>query len=150
MARYLVLNERSSKSGDDVTFIRDGFHVFAFVLPVVWLLWNRLWLQAALMFAVMGLIAALLHQFAPLAAPAITGFINFALGLLTALEGPAWLVADREKHGAFVHGAIITRNLREAEEIFAADMPARDLPPRTASRTFQPVSQASLIPLTGA
>jgi Protein of unknown function (DUF2628) len=150
MARYLVLENRGSKREDDTTFIRDGFHVFAFVLPVVWLLWHRLWLQAALMFAVMGLLAAALYQFTPQAAPAITGLVNFSLGLLTALEGPAWLVADREKNGATVEGVFIARNLREAEELHAAELSVQPMPPRAPSGTFQPVSQASLIPLTGA
>ena len=150
MARYLVLKEPGTKSGDGVRFVRDGFHLFAFVLPVIWLLWNRLWLRAVLMFAVMGLTAALLHQFAPLATPSITVLVNLALGILTALEGPAWLAADREKNGATAQGVIIARNLREAEELYAADLPMQNPAIRPASSTFQPVSQASLIPLTGA
>ena len=149
MTRYLVLENHGSKREDDTTFIRDGFHMFAFVLPVVWLVWNRLWLHAALMFAAMGLVAALLHQFAPFSAPAITGLVNFSLGLLTALEGPAWLVADREKYRATIKSVIIARNLREAEEIHAAELPVQALPPRARSRSFQPVSRTSLIPLTG-
>ena len=149
MTRFLVVHDRGAKSGDGISFIRDGFHVFALVLPLVWLLWNRLWLHAALLFAAMGLTAALLHHFVPEVAPAITGFVNLALGLATALEGPAWLVADREKAGASVEGAIVARNRREVEELYAAEMSVHPDSPRTTSRTFQPVSQASLIPLTG-
>jgi hypothetical protein len=150
MARYVVLDERGAHSGDTVRIIRDGFHAMAFILPVVWLLWNRLWLHAALMFAVMGLTAAALNTFAPQSAPALTGLVNFALGLLTALEGTAWLVADRERKGASVQSVVLARNLREAEELCAADIQVGMMPPLPVSRSFRPVSQASLIPLTGA
>lgn len=150
MARYLVLKDRCAATGDEVTFIRDGFHAFAFALPVIWLLWNRLSLRAALMFAAMGLAAAVLHALVPIAAPAITGILNFGFGLLTALEGSAWLLAEREKNGASMQTVILARNLRDAEEIYAAGMPVEAFVPRAASRSFQPVSQASLIPLTGA
>ncbi len=51
MASFLVLVPRMSngeRDDDGTVFIRDGFSVLAFILPLVWLLVHRLWFVAAL------------------------------------------------------------------------------------------------------
>ena len=150
MARYLVMNDRTVPRGDGVTFVRDGFRMFAFVLPLVWLLWHRLWLHAALAFAVMGLAAWSANVFMPLAFQGVTGLVNFAIGLAVALEGPAWLAADLERKGHGVQDVVIAGSMREAEEVHASRLPETMLAPTPTVRGFQPVSQISLIPLAGA
>ena len=110
----------------------------------------ELWLHAALAFAAMGLIAAATNIWLPAMLPVISGFVNFAIGLATALEGPAWLVADLERKGHVVRDVINSGSSREAEEIFAAHLPEMTAEQKPALRGFLPVSQASLIPLAGA
>ncbi|MGB8817537.1 MAG: DUF2628 domain-containing protein [Rhizobiaceae bacterium] len=149
MTRYIVMNERAEASGETIRFVRDGFHAFAFVLPVVWLLWNRLWLEAALAFAAMGICAAATNAFIPDALPAMSAMFKLAIGLLVALEGPAWLVADLERQGLVARDVVIGRSLHEAEEIVASKMNAVAKPAPAASGSFRPVSQTSLIPLAG-
>lgn len=149
MKRYIVMNERVDASGDDTRFIADCFRPFAFVVPVVWLLWNCLWLEAALAFAILGLFAAATNSFLPVALPALVPMVNLAVGLLTALEGPAWLIASLERRGLVVKDVVVGRSLREAEEIFASTMTPVTKPAPAASGTFRPVSQTSLIPLAG-
>ena len=39
----------------DLAFVRDGFSFLAFLLPPLWLLWHRLWIEAVLAFAVLML-----------------------------------------------------------------------------------------------
>lgn len=150
MERFSVMADRNGSNADDIRFIRDGFHAFAFVLPVVWLLWNRLWLQAALAFAAMAIIAAAVEAWMPASLPFMSALVNFAVGLATALEGPAWLVADLERKGHVEQDIVLAGSAREAEEIFASRLPEATTMQRPASRGFQPVSQASLIPLAGA
>ena len=150
MKRFIVMAEPNVPHGDGIRFIRDGFHPLALVLPVVWLLWNRLWLHAALVFAAMGIVAAATELWIATALPVISGLVNFAIGLATALEGPAWLVADLERKGHVVRDVINAGSAREAEEIFAAHLPEMTAVQKPALRGFQPVSQASLIPLAGA
>lgn len=149
MARFLILNDSTVLRGDGVTFVRDGFHPFALVLPVVWLLWHRLWLHAALAFAVMGLAAWGATVFLPAAAPIVAGLVNFAIGLSTAHEGPSWKAADLERKGFVALDAINAGSLREAEEIYASRLPETLAAPMPVARGFHPVSQVSLIPLTG-
>ena len=86
MARYLVLNDSSVPRGDGVAFVRDGFHTFAFFVPLIWLLWHRLWLQAALVFAVMGLAAWGVSVLMPEALAVVTGLV---FGMATAAETSA-------------------------------------------------------------
>ena len=150
MKRFIVMAEPNIPHGDGIRFIRDGFHPLALVLPVVWLLWNRLWLHGALVFAAMGIVAAVTEIWLPVALPVISGLVNFAIGLATALEGPAWLITDLERKGHAVLDVINAGSAREAEEIFAAHLPEMAAVQKPASRGFQPVSQASLIPLAGA
>jgi Protein of unknown function (DUF2628) len=150
MKRFIVMAEPNVPHGDGIRFIRDGFRPIAFVLPVVWQLWNRLWLQAAVTFAVMGFVAAVSNAFLPAMLPVISGLANFAIGLTTALEGPAWLAADLERKGHAVRDVLIAGSQAEAEEIFASRLPEVAAALKPAPRGFQPVSQASLIPLTGA
>ena len=62
MASYVVMQAPGGaavRDADDAVFVRDGFAYLAFFLPVVWLLWHRLWIEAALALAVtVGLTAA--------------------------------------------------------------------------------------------
>ena len=52
MAIYVVMEPRRGAEADEV-YIRDGFHWLGFLLPLVWLLWNRLWIETVLLLAVM-------------------------------------------------------------------------------------------------
>lgn len=149
MARFLVLKDSVAKGGDGVAFIRDGFRPVAFVMPVVWLFWNRLWLRGALMFGVNGLAAYAGMKLGHGASPALLLMTNAALGFITAFEGPGWISTNLERNGAVEDGAIIASSLREAEEIYAARHHGSELA-RTQVAGFRPVSQSSLIPLSGA
>ena len=47
MAVYTVHAPADAASGEDadrITFLRDGFHVWAMLFGPLWLLWHRLWL----------------------------------------------------------------------------------------------------------
>lgn len=150
MKRFIIMAGPNDPHGDGIRFIRDGFHPLAFVLPVIWLVWNRLWLHAALAFAAMGIVAAATSTWLPAALPVISGLVNFAIGLATAFEGPAWLTADLERKGFSLREVVIAGSLGEAEEVYASRLLETTVAQKSASRGFQPVSQASLIPLAGA
>src|SRR5690606_34331616 len=56
MATFLVLIPPGARSGDEkARIVRDRFSWLALFLPVIWLLWHRAWLAAALAFAVQAL-----------------------------------------------------------------------------------------------
>jgi hypothetical protein len=150
MARYRVLAGRADKNSDGVTLVHDGFRPVAFVMPMVWLFWNRLWLHGALMFAVNGFAAWAGLKLGHGASPALLMMTNAALGLITALEGPGWIAARLERNGAAEQGVIMASSLRQAEEICAAHRQPPEVPRAAPGAGFRPVSPSSLIPLTGA
>ncbi len=150
MASYIVITDPTDRTGANVRFVRDGFSFIAFVAPLIWLLWKRLWLEAALLFALVG-VCAFAADFALGGRSAeMMPLVWLASGLLCALEGPARLVANLERRGMKVLQVIVAPRRRVAEEIFASRhdfaMPVQSAP----QRAFQPVSSHSLIPLTGA
>jgi hypothetical protein len=46
MASFMIV-ERREAGEDDAETIRDGFSVLALLFPLVWMLWHRLWIEAA-------------------------------------------------------------------------------------------------------
>ena len=55
MASWIVMQPPAARArgGADATFVRDGFSLLAFLVPPLWLLWHRLWIEAVLAFAVL-------------------------------------------------------------------------------------------------
>ena len=54
MASYVVMEPPGASRNDaaaGAVLVRDGFSFLAFLLPPLWLLWHRLWIEAALVFA---------------------------------------------------------------------------------------------------
>ncbi len=150
MASYIAFTDPNGRSGADVRFVRDGFSLVAFLLPLVWLLWKRLWLEAALLFAAFGVIGYGAFLAFGDRAPEIMPLVSMAFGILCALEGPARLVADLERRGMKASQIIVASSRRMAEEIFASRFDFAAPLQAISARTFQPVSSRSLIPLTGA
>ncbi|TIT23247.1 MAG: DUF2628 domain-containing protein, partial [Mesorhizobium sp.] len=60
MAIYVVMEPpgRGERS-DGTVFVRDGFAWLGFLVPPLWLAWNRLWIEAALTFVVMAILSML-------------------------------------------------------------------------------------------
>ena len=122
MATFLVLIPPGAKSRDEkARIIRDRFSWLAFVVPVVWLLWHRAWLAAALTFAVQALGAAIADH--PVFGLAGLG-VSLATGLLVALEGPSMVVASLERKGWTVDAVISADDRATAEEIYYTETPA--------------------------
>ncbi len=60
-------------------FVRDGFHVWAFLFGPVWMLWRGLWLVLAIYLVATAAIQASLW------ALGVSGVVQFAVGFLIAL-----------------------------------------------------------------
>ncbi len=112
MAQFVVLEPVDSQNAEKAVFVRDGFHVLALILPVVWLLFQRLWFEAAIVFGVtilLGLGGSLLGI--SNAVPLLTLLVS----VFVALEGANWKIAKLRRQG-FVEKAVIdAANLEEAE-----------------------------------
>ncbi len=139
MATFLVLTPPGTKSNDEnARIIRDRFSWIALFLPVLWLLWHRAWLAAALAFAVQSLGSAISDH--PVFGLAGLG-ICLATNLLVALEGPSMVVASLERRGWAIDAVITADDRATAEEIYymetAGETVVRENVPLPASETSQ-------------
>ncbi|MCU0831759.1 MAG: DUF2628 domain-containing protein [Rhizobiaceae bacterium] len=110
MARFVVMERPGD--GANAVIIRDAFSVFALVLPVVWLLWHRLWFAALAAFslAALGALAAWHFAFPP---AAFAG--ELIVSLFVALEGPSLRRHALEAQGFREAGVVHADGAEEAE-----------------------------------
>ncbi|MDT6939722.1 DUF2628 domain-containing protein [Brucella pseudogrignonensis] len=112
MAQFVVLEKEGANSAENSVFVRDGFYTLALILPVVWLLSQRLWFEAIAALGVTILLGVAGSAFGiSNAVPLIT----LLFSLFVALEGANWKIAKLKRQG-FVEKAIIdASDLEEAE-----------------------------------
>lgn len=150
MAAFLVLIPPGAKSRDEkARIVRDRFSWIALFVPVIWLLWHRAWLAAALAFAVQSLGSAIADH--PVFGLAGLG-ICLATGLLVALEGPSMVVAGLERKGWTIDAVVAADDRATVEEIYYTETPAEaaDIAPALlpASET-SPRRHAPMLGLVG-
>jgi hypothetical protein len=136
MASYVVMEPEGlvGADTDDVVFVRDGFALIAFFVPVVWLVWHRLWIEAALAIAItLGLTALGNVTGLGFAAPLLSTLVSLYVGL----EGAALRIAALRRRGwheisvveADSYDEAETRHLVETSAVREAERDRPDLPP---------------------
>nr|WP_316651080.1 DUF2628 domain-containing protein [uncultured Gellertiella sp.] len=116
MASYLVLTPQGTRGPTDAArFVRDGFSIFALVFPLLWMLAHRLWLPAALLFAIEAVIGYYAAQTGHDTGAAL---VLFALSLLIALESGQIRYRFLSGKGWQTGAIIPAGSLAEAEEIY--------------------------------
>ena len=114
MASYVVMEPPPDGRGHErqAVLVRDGFHFFAFLIPVLWLLFHRLWIEALFVFALtlalsgLGSLAGLGN-----AAPILSLLVSICIGL----EGPALKLAALRRRGWRDGGVVEADNAGDAE-----------------------------------
>ena len=127
MAAYVVLIPPRAGSGEEeAVVVRDGFAWLAFLVPVLWFAFHRMWLWAA------GL---LLLDFALSLAAERTGWrvtalaIGLLANLLVGLEAGATRVAHLRRNGWREADVVVAPGRYAAEDIHFANVAARgDIP----------------------
>jgi hypothetical protein len=115
MAAYVVMEppaRQSEHARDRTVFIRDGFSLLAFLVPPLWLLWHRLWIEAALVFAAsvgLGALGEILGLGTAGAA------LSLLVSLYVGLEGAALRIAALSRRGWADRGVVEADNRDEAE-----------------------------------
>ena len=113
MAAYVVM-ERAEGGRESAVLVRDGFSLVGFLLPLVWLLWHRLWIEAALAIGAAFLLAAAEGSGAIFAVAA--PLLSILLSIYVGLEGSALRIAALRRRG-FVESAVV-----EAESVGDAEI----------------------------
>jgi hypothetical protein len=128
MARYVVMEQPEAGSDDDPLFVRDGFHLLAFVVPIVWFAWHGLWIEAIAALAV-TLVLSALGTFGLLAGAAT--WVGLLAALYFGLEAANLRIAALRRRGWREWGVVEADSRAEAETRQAAEIadPAEAAPP---------------------
>ncbi|WP_435658371.1 DUF2628 domain-containing protein [Brucella pituitosa] len=112
MAQFVVLEPAGTQSSEKAVFVRDGFYTLALILPVVWLLSQRLWFEAI---AALGVTILLGVAGAALDISNAVPLITLLFSLFVALEGANWKIAKLKRQGYVEKAVIDAADLEEAE-----------------------------------
>lgn len=141
MAIYVVMEPpaaTAAEAAERAVLVRDGFAFLAFLLPPLWLLWHRLWIEAALAFAASMALTALGET-------AGLGFTGAALSLLVSiyvgLEGPALRINALRRRGWRDSGVVEAKNAAEAEIRYLAGEE-----PQAVAEVLRPAPPARPVP----
>lgn len=144
MASYVVMEPPPGGRGHErqAVLVRDGFHFFAFLVPVLWLLFHRLWIEALFVFA-LTLALSGLGSLAGLgdAAPILSLLVSICIGL----EGPALKLAALRRRGWRDAGVVEADNVGDAEirYLYAADRDENRHEPSEPTATIAARPQAA-------
>lgn len=112
MAAYVAM-EPADGDGEGTVFVRDGFTFFAFLVPVLWFLRHRMWIEALLALALtlaLGSLDALGGMGGPL--------ISLLASLLIGLEAPSLRLWSLRRRGWRERGVVEAQGLADAETRF--------------------------------
>ncbi|MEJ5080245.1 MULTISPECIES: DUF2628 domain-containing protein [unclassified Ochrobactrum] len=112
MAQFVVLEKEGANSAENSVFVRDGFYTLALILPVVWLLSQRLWFEAI---AALGVTILLGVAGSALGISNAVPLITLLFSLFVALEGANWKIAKLKRQGYVEKAVIDASDLEEAE-----------------------------------
>lgn len=156
MASYVVMQ---GPRPQEIVFIRDGFAWLAFLLPVPWLLWHRLWIEAALALAATVLLSGL-GEWSGLGLAA--SLLSILVSLFCGLEAAQLRVCALSRRDWQEWGVIDADRLEDAELVYAAeaadtefevDTSAGTAPSPTPHRPImaqaEPVPSLGLVPYAG-
>ena len=126
MASFIVMEPPGHAAEERAVIVRDGFHILAFLLPAIWLLVHRLWLETlavVLAGAAIGLLGAYWGG-------GTASIASLMLALFVGLEGSALRLAALRRRGWREWGVVEADNARDAEIRYLVDagsgQPARE------------------------
>lgn len=124
MASYIVMTapSRAGPEGPETEYVRDGFAILAFIVPWLWLLWHRLWIEAlfaiaaALGLAALGNVAGY-----GVAGPLLSVLVSIYVGL----EGASLRLAALRRRGWREWGVVEADSVDDAEIHFLTALDER-------------------------
>ncbi|PYE89078.1 DUF2628 domain-containing protein [Phyllobacterium leguminum] len=137
MASFVVMQpppEAGANAAERTVFVRDGFSLLALIVPVLWLLFHRLWFEATLILAV-SLALGMAGQYWNM--PGTVTVLMVLVSILVALEGNNWRLAALRRRGYAEKGVIEADDRSEAEIRYFAggDLSEEPSPPTPVAPT---------------
>ncbi|WP_274626862.1 DUF2628 domain-containing protein [Arvimicrobium flavum] len=148
MATYVVMETKAmpGEATAGTAFVRDGFHWLAFLLPVFWLLWHRLWIEAVLAFAAVAALSAVV-EIAGIAA--LGPLVVLPVSVYFGLEGAALRVAALRRRGWREWGVVHAGSVDEAEARYEYERVEHDGPEDRLASPPPPASVPLVRPAVG-
>lgn len=146
MARYVIMRHidpAPSGGRQPVIALRDEWSILAFILPVIWLLWHRLWFAA---FFVLSAIVALGFLTIEPTYQAVILPANLLLNLFVGLEAAGWRIAKARSQGYTVVDVVDAGSREEAELRFAQGAARTERLDETATPPSEPGPYGSPVP----
>ena len=120
MPSYVVMEPPGrSEKVDATAFVRDGFTWLGLLVPPLWLAWNRLWIEAALAFIVMGALSMLGQS---LGLGLAGSLLSLLVSLYVGLEGQGLRIAALRRRGWHEWGVVQAGQLDDADLRYALDV----------------------------
>ena len=119
MAAYVILIPPNADPGDDgAVVVKDGFAWLAFVIPVLWFAFHRMWLWAA-GFLVLGFVLSLAADRTDWQVTALV--LGLLVNLWTGLEAGAMQIAHLRRNGWSEADIVVAPDRQAAEDIHFAN-----------------------------
>lgn len=112
MAAYVAM-EPADGEAERIVFVRDGFTAFAFLVPVPWFLWHRMWIEAAFALA-LTLALGSLDGLGGVGGPAASLLVSLLIGL----EAPSLRLWTMRRRGWRERGTVEAQSMADAEARF--------------------------------
>ncbi|TPI12275.1 DUF2628 domain-containing protein [Mesorhizobium sp. B4-1-3] len=112
MAIYVVMAPPAGDKVEDASFVRDSFTWLGFLVAPLWLAWHRLWIEAALTFAVMAILSVAGER---LGLEWAGSLLSLLVSLYIGFEGQALRIASLRRRGWREWGVVEAGNLADAE-----------------------------------
>jgi hypothetical protein len=135
MKVFTVLEPPDGKT-ERVAFVPEGFAWAALPLTFLWALWHRMWMVAAILFALTSAITVAANL--DLLGSGLASLLQFGIALIFAFEARALQVASLERAGYRRSGLIQASNSEAAElTYFAGRAPSVPAPVTSRLRAAQ-------------
>lgn len=118
MASFIAMRPEGAKDRGTAVLVRDGFSYLGFLVPVLWLAWHRLWIEAAFALAA-SLALTALGALAGLSTAA--SLLSVLISIYVGLEGAALRIWALRRNGWREVGVFEADNRGEAEIRYLAD-----------------------------
>lgn len=122
MAIYVVMEPPGPGEKADTALVRDGFSWLGFLVPPLWLLWHRLWVEAALAFVAMAGLSMLAEK---LGLGLAGSLLPLLASLYVGLEGQGLRIAALRRRGWREWGVVEADRLDDADIRYALEADAR-------------------------
>lgn len=110
-----IKQNKDNEAVEDILLIKEGFNMSAFVFNIFWFLSNKLWLFAAIAFAIINLVTIIFS-------PVVSSAFMFLFSLLIGFEANNLLLYRFQREKYYFVGYTTGNNRKEAELRFLDDI----------------------------